>query len=42
MSAPAGFYRSIRASLVTIAYIDAIIKLAFGLYLFLLSKPSKA
>jgi len=31
-----------QSSLVTIAYIDAFIKLAFGLYLFFLSKPSKA
>ena len=35
-------YLSPQTSLVTIAYIDAFIKLAFGLYLFFLSKPSKA
>ena len=35
-------YLSPESSLVTIAYIDAFIKLAFGLYLFFLSKPSKA
>lgn len=35
-------YLSPQTSLVTIAYIDAFIKLAFGVYLFFLSKPSKA